>query len=47
MAALTMLLSWPWFWSGWAQARFLELRDVASYLISLTPLDRLLGQFLH
>jgi leader peptidase (prepilin peptidase)/N-methyltransferase len=47
MAALTMLLSWPWFWSGWAQARFVELRDVAGYLVSLTPLARLLREIPH
>jgi leader peptidase (prepilin peptidase) / N-methyltransferase len=47
MAALTMLLSWPWFWPGWGQARFAELRDVAGFLVSMTPLSRLFGEIPH
>jgi leader peptidase (prepilin peptidase)/N-methyltransferase len=47
MAALALLLSWPWFWPGWAKPRFVELREVSGFLISLTPLGRLIGEIPH
>jgi leader peptidase (prepilin peptidase)/N-methyltransferase len=33
MAALALLLAWPWFWGGWARGFLQTLRDVLGFLI--------------
>jgi leader peptidase (prepilin peptidase)/N-methyltransferase len=35
MAALALLLSWPWLWAGWAKAFFTSLWQVGRFLLGL------------
>lgn len=35
MAAITLLLSWPWLWKGWAETFFKTLFEVVKFLLGL------------
>ncbi len=37
MAAVTLMLSWPWFWEGWARGFFETLTSVVLFLLGRDP----------